>query len=121
MRIEKLDTPADRLGHPLYAEHRADRRFFNPWSRFPHRLPSLLRFWLRPKPRIAFRARPTALRLPRVARTGCAITAVGHCTFVIGCGDSTLVTDPHWGPRSKIERRKTPPGVAIDALPNDAV
>jgi hypothetical protein len=38
----------DRDPATLYAPHRADGRFFNPWAPFPVRFGAVVRWWLSP-------------------------------------------------------------------------
>ena len=120
MRIEKLEVPPDQRGSALYAEHRRDGIFFNPWAPFPHTLLDLVRFWIRP----GLRARPRRIEpsraLPEITGRGSSITFVGHCTFAIREAVGVVLTDPHWGPRSKARRRKTPPGLVLEAVPESA-
>ena len=121
MQIETLSVPTDPLDASLYAEHRDENGFFNPWGRFPHSMGALVKFWLRPKLGTPKR-RVTPLRaLPEVGSDdGGAVTWVGHCTFAIQDGPDVVLTDPHWGPHSKTRRRRTAPGVVLDAIPDDA-
>jgi N-acyl-phosphatidylethanolamine-hydrolysing phospholipase D len=119
--IEKLEAGDDARLAPLYAAHRRNGVFFNPWAPFPHTLINLVRFWIRPGLRGAQRRIEPAQRLPALGAGGASITFVGHCTFVIREAGATLVTDPHWGPRAKSKSRKTAPGLALDQVPEDSL
>lgn len=121
MQIETLPVPVDQQTESLYADHRDESGFFNPWGRFPHSMWALVRFWLRPKLGAPKRLVTPLRALPEVESDGgAAITWVGHCTFVIQDGPGVVLTDPHWGPRSKAKRRRTAPGVMLDVVPDDA-
>jgi N-acyl-phosphatidylethanolamine-hydrolysing phospholipase D len=49
------------------------------------------------------------------------LTWVGHVTFAVEDGDRVVLTDPHFGPRALLPRRKVPPGLPVEAVPPDAV
>ncbi len=108
----------------MFAPHRAADRFFNPWAPFPHTARALLRFWIRSIPRQRLGVGRESALVPRALQPGPAassrVTFVGHATFVIQHAEHVLLTDPHWGPRAKVRRRRTPPGVALDSVPHDA-
>jgi L-ascorbate metabolism protein UlaG (beta-lactamase superfamily) len=56
--------------------------------------------------------------LPPVAAGGCAVTWVGHASFVVRIGGLTVLTDPVWSRRiPAVAPRLTPVGVPWEALP----
>jgi L-ascorbate metabolism protein UlaG (beta-lactamase superfamily) len=56
--------------------------------------------------------------LPAIELGACAVTWVGHATFVLRIGGLTVLTDPVWSRRiPAVAPRLTPVGVAWDALP----
>jgi hypothetical protein len=110
MQIETLPVPADLGGNSLYAEHRDESGFFNPWGRFPHSMWALVKFWLRPKLGAPMNRVSPRRTLPDVGSgSGAAITWVGHCSFVIQDGRNVVLTDPRisiirvWRLRAAIE------------------
>ncbi|MDW8282770.1 MAG: MBL fold metallo-hydrolase [Myxococcales bacterium] len=53
------------------------------------------------------------LRLP-----GAHLTWIGHATFALRLGGKLILTDPIWSARIQgIVRRRSPPGVALEAMP----
>jgi hypothetical protein len=113
---QPLEPPSvDRDPSSLFAEHHADGRFFNPWAPFPVRFGAVLRWWLTPS---AY-DKKAAPEVPIVANDGAALTGVetsgsvtwvGHATFAVHDEGDVFLTDPHFGPRALVPRRKTPPG-----------
>jgi len=119
----KSDFPA------LRAPHREDGRFFNPWDRFPHgpgNLWRLLRWQL-------FSSNPydksREPEVPVVDNDGAylsgvehsaTLTWVGHATFAVHDADDVFLTDPHFGERAFWPRRQQPPGLPLEAVPDDA-
>lgn len=62
------------------------------------------------------------IRQPRTTNGECAITWVGHSTFLIQCDGLNILTDPMWSERcAPVQwagpRRIVPPGVPFNALP----
>jgi N-acyl-phosphatidylethanolamine-hydrolysing phospholipase D len=49
-----------------------------------------------------------------------ALTWVGHATFAVHDDEDVFLTDPHWGPRALLPRRRTPPGVPLESVPQHA-
>ena len=65
-------------------------------------------------------------RLPRVEpeldwlranRTEPSVTFIGHSTFLVQLGGLNIVTDPVWANVMGLQRRLSPPGIAIGDLP----
>lgn len=117
-------APARDPGDPataLYAPHRRGRRFFNPWRPWTIRARDVLRWYLtRP------RGRPPEAPAPRLPNDGSALgrpepglalTWVGHSTFALHHADHVLLTDPHFGSRALVPRRRVAPGLPIERLP----
>jgi N-acyl-phosphatidylethanolamine-hydrolysing phospholipase D len=111
--------------HLLHAPHGAPGRFFNPWGSFPTRFTDLLR-WKFGRNEYD---RSAPLQVPRVENQGVylkdrdqpdSVTWVGHSTFAVQDGGEVFLTDPHWGPRALLPKRLTPPGIPLDAVPEDA-
>jgi N-acyl-phosphatidylethanolamine-hydrolysing phospholipase D len=121
------DTPVVTSEDParLYAEHRAHGAFFNPWGEQAISAWSGLRWWLTPS---AFpkSAAPQVPAVPNDGRylaahePGATLTWVGHATFAIHEGSDVVLTDPHFGPRALLPRRKMPPGLPLAAVPPHA-
>ncbi len=116
--------PADRRS--LYAQHRRDRRYFNPWSPHDADVSSFLRFMLSKNP---FDENDAPPQVATVANDGSSlsghadppqITWVGHATFAIHDGDDVVLTDPHFGKRALLPARQFPPGIPIESIPPDA-
>jgi N-acyl-phosphatidylethanolamine-hydrolysing phospholipase D len=64
----------------------------------------------------------SSIRLPRTSGGECAITWVGHSTFLIQCDGLNILTDPVWSDRcAPVQwagpRRIVPPGVRFTELP----
>lgn len=111
---------------PLYAPHRDERGFFNPWSRFVR--PT---FWnvLEWKAGGNPYEKDREPELPRIANDGgylagvehsATVTWVGHATFAVHDRDDVFLTDPHFTKRALIPARAVPPGVPMEAIPADA-
>lgn len=45
------------------------------------------------------------------------ITWIGHSTFLIQIGGLNIVTDPVWAQRMALQKRLTPPGIALPDMP----
>ena len=111
----------------LYAPHGEPGRFFNPWlGPTPSRLSDLLRWKLGGG---SGYDKSAPIQVPIVQNDGAylkdreqpdSVTWVGHSTFAVQDGGEVFLTDPHWGPRALLPRRLTPPGIPLDAIPNDA-
>ena len=108
----------------LYAEHGEPGDFFNPWGPMPQGPLAVLRWWLSP----SRYDKSGPMDLPRAAApperldgAEPALTWIGHASFAIEGGGSVLLTDPHFGDRALLPRRKTPPGIPLEAVPEDAV
>ncbi len=110
----------------LYAPHGQKGRFFNPWARDPKSTWGLMK-WL------MFTRNPYdkggPLDVPTVANDGAylagvehsaTVTWVGHSTFAVHDRDDVFLTDPHFGERALLPRRKFPPGVPMESIPADA-
>jgi N-acyl-phosphatidylethanolamine-hydrolysing phospholipase D len=116
------DAPAEAAD--LYAPHGRPGRFFNPWGPRPHGVAAVLRWKLSPNP-YDKRRQP---EIPVVPHDGTplgshgdgTLTWVGHATFAIEDAGSVVLTDPHFGPRALVPRRKVAPGVPLSAVPADA-
>ncbi|HVT57688.1 MAG TPA: MBL fold metallo-hydrolase [Thermoanaerobaculia bacterium] len=109
----------------LYAPHREAGRYFNPWLRVPVRFTDLLRWKLGHNPY----DKSAPPRVPVAANDGsylraagqpASLTWVGHSTFAIQDGGEVVLTDPHWGTRALLPRRKVPPGIPLAAVPETA-
>ncbi len=123
--VEPVREPADVAS--LHAVHRdASGRFFSPWTEDPKTPWSVLRWYL-------FTRNPYdkggPVKTPRVENDGAAlagvanpaaITWVGHATFAVHDRDDVFLTDPHFSNRALIPARKVPPGIPIEAVPDDA-
>jgi len=121
------EVAAELEPESLYAAHRDDGRFYNPWRPFPHRFGAVLRWWLTPNAYTEAREEPP--RVPVVANDGsglagragsASLTWVGHATFAVHDDDDVFLTDPHFGERAFWPKRLHPPGIPIEAVPPDA-
>jgi L-ascorbate metabolism protein UlaG (beta-lactamase superfamily) len=45
------------------------------------------------------------------------LTWVGHATYALRLGGKMIVTDPVWSERVGLQRRRAPPGVALERMP----
>jgi N-acyl-phosphatidylethanolamine-hydrolysing phospholipase D len=117
--------PENPVVSSLYAPHRKDGAFFNPWAPFSWRVSNLLRWYLGTN---AFdKSRP--FHIPVVANDGASlaglehsatVTWVGHATFAVHDEADVFLTDPNFGERALIPSRKVPPGVPIGSIPPDS-
>ena len=123
---QRPTAPADPDVSSLYASFQRDGSFFTPWRPFEKSFLDLLRWGLS---RNAF-DKSRAPAVPRVANDGAAlagvqnssqITWVGHSTFAIHDGADVVLTDPHFGNRALLPARLHPPGIPIEAVPDDAM
>lgn len=110
----------------LYARHRGPEGFFNPWGEMRRSFSDLLRWQIFSRNAYDKRRPPF---VPRIANDGAALagvehsaafTWVGHATFAVHDGDAVFLTDPHFGPRALWPRRLHPPGIPLEAVPEDA-
>jgi N-acyl-phosphatidylethanolamine-hydrolysing phospholipase D len=110
----------------LYAPHGAPGHFFNPWAPFQNRFTDLLRWKLGGKNRYD---KSAPLQIPVVANDGAylkernapdSVTWIGHSSFAVQDGGEVFLTDPHFGARALLPRRKSPPGIPLGAVPADA-
>ncbi len=106
----------------LYAPHRADGAYFNPWMPQQKGFRDLLRWQLSEKtsyppaeendiPGVAPDLRERILSSP-----GDFIAWIGHATFLIRIGGVYWITDPVFSERALLPKRKTPPGLSLDAF-----
>jgi N-acyl-phosphatidylethanolamine-hydrolysing phospholipase D len=110
----------------LEASHRENGKFFNPWRRDPKTFWDIVNWQLfSPNPYDKNR-QPD---IPTVENDGAylkekadraSVTWVGHATFVVHDGDDVFLTDPHFTNRALLPRRIVPPGLPIEAIPEDA-
>lgn len=111
---------------PLYAPHRDEDGYFNPWRRFDR--PSVwdMLAWKTAANPYDKDAPPV---IPRVANDGAylageehsaTVTWVGHATFAVHDRDDVFLTDPHFSKRALIPARAVPPGLPVAAIPADA-
>jgi len=110
----------------LYADYARDGAYATPWRPFSIRPLDLLRWQLSRNPYDKSRTPEVAVVQNDGAdlaghQNSAKITWVGHATFAIHDGDDVVLTDPHFGPRALIPARKYPPGIPIEAVPDDAL
>jgi N-acyl-phosphatidylethanolamine-hydrolysing phospholipase D len=110
---------------PLYAPHRDEDGFFNPWQRFDWSLTRFLRWQFSRNP-FDKSGEPV---IPRLANDGsrlagtehsATVTWVGHATVAVHDDADVFLTDPHWSARALVPRRVVPPGVPLESVPPDA-
>ena len=119
--------PETRSGDSLFAPHRDARgRFFVPWEEDPKSVWGILRWWLFDDNPYDKSASP---QVPIVANDGrylagtagsSTVTWVGHATFAIHDRDDVFLTDPHFSKRALLLPRAVPPGIPVEAIPDDA-
>jgi N-acyl-phosphatidylethanolamine-hydrolysing phospholipase D len=118
------DIPDDPAS--LYAPHVHDGVYFCPWHPFTPTLSRVVRFGLTKNP--FDESQPPVL--PVVANDGKElatptavprITWVGHATMAIHDGSDVVLTDPNFATRMFVVERVTPPGLPIEAIPDDAI
>jgi N-acyl-phosphatidylethanolamine-hydrolysing phospholipase D len=125
-RIDPMssETPRD-LRALLYAPHGAVGGFRNPWSEARTGTLDFLRWQLS---RNAY-DKSRAPVIPVVANDGrslagregsASLTWVGHATFAVHDDEDVFLTDPHFGPRALLPKRRTPPGVPLESIPAHA-
>lgn len=119
--------PETRASESLYANHRDEHGlFFVPWADDPKTLWGIFRWWF-------FDDNPyekgDTPPIPSVANDGAylagqarssSVTWIGHSTFAVHDGDDVFLTDPHFTKRAFIPARAAPPGIPIEAVPDDA-
>jgi N-acyl-phosphatidylethanolamine-hydrolysing phospholipase D len=120
--------PVSTLAFPasLYAPHGEVGHFFNPWSKSPPTGFSALLRWKLGKNPYDKKQPP---EIPVVANDGAylkdggqppSVTWVGHSTFAIQDGGDVVLTDPHWGARALLPKRRSPPGIPLGSIPESA-
>jgi N-acyl-phosphatidylethanolamine-hydrolysing phospholipase D len=101
--------------------------FFTPWASDPRNEWDALRWLLFSRNPYDRSQKPV---VPRVANDGsylagtehsATLTWVGHATFAIHDRDDVVLTDPHFGPRALVPRRKVPPGIPLASVPADSL
>lgn len=122
-----IPEPDGRDAASLYAPHRNDDgSFFIPWDSDPKSAWRILRWYLfddnpydkSREPRVKVVANDGLRLAGRVEQPE--VTWVGHATFAVHDQDDVFLTDPHFTKRALIPARHTPPGVPIEAVPDDA-
>jgi N-acyl-phosphatidylethanolamine-hydrolysing phospholipase D len=122
LAFEPSSDPAAAL---LYAPNHDGGGYFNPWQRFDWSLSRFLRWQFSRNP---FDKSRTP-EIPLLANDGsrlagreqsATVTWVGHATVAVHDDDDVFLTDPHFGARALLPKRKVPPGVPIEAVPPDA-
>jgi N-acyl-phosphatidylethanolamine-hydrolysing phospholipase D len=122
-------TPEQRAppGDPnaLYAPNWDGESYFNPWERFDVGPLDLLRWAVTRNPYDKSGAPQVRLvsnegRELAGRQNSAKLTWVGHATFAIHDGDDVVLTDPHFGGRALLPKRKFPPGLPLEAIPPDA-
>lgn len=112
----------------LYAAHRGDGVFFNPWMAMPFGVGRVLR-WQLSKSAVGPQAARWQ-RAPRVANHGGylgdggspdSLTMVGHATVVLQWSGQVVLTDPHFGPTALLVRRLVDPGIELTSIPDGAI
>jgi N-acyl-phosphatidylethanolamine-hydrolysing phospholipase D len=119
--------PDTRPSESLFAEHRGpDGRFFIPWADDPKTTWGALRWWFFDDNPYDKSATP---EIPIVSNDGghlaggagsSSVTWVGHATFAVHDREDVFLTDPHFSKRAVIPARAVPPGIPIEAIPDDA-
>jgi N-acyl-phosphatidylethanolamine-hydrolysing phospholipase D len=121
-----MPGPGPQSPDSLYAPHGEPGHFFNPWGVFPPTGFSALLRWKTGKNPYD-KKRP--LDIPVVANEGAylkdggqppSVTWVGHSTFAIQDDGDVVLTDPHWGARALLPKRRSPPGIPLGSIPEGA-
>ena len=106
-----VEEPIDAL----YAEHRHQGRYYNPWAPFTPSWMGLIKAYLRPNPYAGAPELPVprrALSLKQLTPPPAPqISWLGHATTLIQAGGSAIVTDPHLTERALIYRRQSAPAL----------
>lgn len=106
----------------LYAPHRKEGRYFNPWMPMEKRFLDFLRWQLSEKPPYppeeVGKVPAVAPGLPEAIKStpGDFIAWIGHASFLIRIGGEYWITDPIFSERALLPKRKTPPGLSLDAF-----
>lgn len=106
----------------LYAPHREEGRFFNPWMPMQKGFSDFLRWQFSEKTPYAPGEEndiPTvAPGLPERIRStaGDFIAWIGHASFLIRINGVYWITDPIFSERALLPKRKTPPALSLDAF-----
>jgi len=114
-----------RLRELLYAPNRVGNTFENPWGASRNSLLDLLR-WQLARNAYDKRKPPEVPVVPNdggslAGREGSgSLTWVGHATFAVHDDEDVFLTDPYFGPRALLPRRRTPPGVPLESVPAHA-
>jgi N-acyl-phosphatidylethanolamine-hydrolysing phospholipase D len=109
----------------LYAPHRGEGVFFNPWGDFPHGTLNFLKLALSRNPytethplEVDF-VRNDGADLSTVQHSA-KVTWIGHASFAIHDKGDVVLTDPHFSRRALVVPRRFPPGVPLEAVPSHA-
>ena len=109
----------------LYAPHGEPGAFFNPWQQMDWSFWRFLR-WRLSRNRFDKSSTP---EIPRVPNDGAAlalpqhsatVTWVGHATVAVHEDRDVFLTDPHFTKRALYPSRVVPPGLPVEAVPDDA-
>ena len=106
----------------LSAPHREDGRYFNPWMPMQKGFSDFLRWQLSERTPYApgeEKDVPAVLSdLPERIRStpGDFIAWIGHASFLIRINGVYWITDPIFSERALLPKRKTPPGLSLDAF-----
>lgn len=105
----------------LYAEHRHQGRYYNPWAPFTPSWLGLIKAYLQPNPYAGARELPVPQRALSVDQLtppprSPQISWLGHATTLIQAGGSAVITDPHLSDHALIYRRKTAPALSAEQL-----
>ncbi len=106
----------------LYAPHREDGRYFNPWMPMEKGFRDFLRWQLSER---TLYAPEEEKELPDVlldlsdrirSTPGDFIAWIGHSSFLIRIDGAYWITDPIFSERALLPKRKTPPGLSLDVF-----
>lgn len=117
------DPPEEAAG--LYRPHSGPDGYFNPWRPYRHRFSDVLRWWTSSNP-YDKSGSPEVSRVEWDGRRlgdgpSGAVTWIGHASFALEDGGTVVLTDPHFGSRALVPKRVLPPGVPLEAVPDDAI
>jgi len=121
---QAASTGPGSSAYPL-SDHFDGKRFFNPNGNQPRGFGDLLRwqFGRKQGPWPESVANTASPDLPATLGAGeCAVTFVGHATFLLQFAGLNVLTDPIWSERCSPfswagPKRVRPPGIAFEALP----